>query len=79
MHLCINGFLHDSAEDGSLKFELYVSASFNDQIVQLLGHKSLNMMARAEWLLTKEQVKKIAALINEPIPLDLDVFIGVEA
>ena len=31
-----------------------------------------------EWLLTAEQVRQIAALTHESIPLDLDVFIGVE-
>jgi hypothetical protein len=79
MYLCISGFLPDSAEDDSLKFELDLSASFNDQIVQLLGHKSLNEMASGEWLLTTEEVQQIALLINQPIPSDLKLFIGVEA
>jgi hypothetical protein len=35
-------------------------------------------MASGEWLLTAEQVRQIAALTHESIPLDLDVFIGVE-
>lgn len=39
MHLCISIFLCDSAEDSSLKYELDVDSAFNDQIVQLLGHK----------------------------------------
>jgi len=56
-----------------------VDSTFNDQIVQLLGHKSLNEMASGEWLLTAEQVRQIALLINQPIPGDLDLFIGVEA
>lgn len=79
MYLCISGFLPDSAEDDSLKFELDLNASFNDQIVKLLGHKSLNEMASGEWLLTTEEVQQIALLINQPIPSDLDLFIGVEA
>ncbi|VVP98816.1 pyocin S6 family toxin immunity protein [Pseudomonas fluorescens] len=72
MHLCISRFLCDSAEDSSLKYELDVDSAFNDQIVQLLGHKSLNQMASGEWLLTAEQVQQIALLTNQPIPSDLD-------
>lgn len=79
MYLCITGFLPGDNEDTSLKYELKVSPLFEQSIVSLLGHKSLNTMASGEWLLTTDQVKQIAALINEPIPLDLDVFIGVEA
>lgn len=79
MYLCISGFLPDSTEDDSLKFELDLNASFNDQIVKLLGHKSLNEMASGEWLLTTEEVQQIALLINQPIPSDLKLFIGVEA
>ncbi len=36
-------------------------------------------MASGERLLTAEQVEQIAVLINESIPRDLDVYIGVEA
>ena len=79
MNLCITGFLPDSFEDSSLKYEFDVDAAFNDQIVELLGHKSLNEMASGEWLLTAEQVQQIASLISETIPPDLDIFIGVEA
>ena len=78
MNLCITGFLPDSFEDSSLKYELDVDAAFNDQIVELLGHKSLNEIASGEWLLTAEQVQQIASLISETIPPDLDIFIGVE-
>ncbi|VVO09749.1 pyocin S6 family toxin immunity protein [Pseudomonas fluorescens] len=55
MYLCIGGFLPDSAEDDSLKFELDLDDSFNDEIVQLLGYRSLNAMAEGEWLLATEQ------------------------
>lgn len=48
MYLCISGFLPDSAKDDSLKLELVLDASFNDQIVKLLGHRSLNQMASGE-------------------------------
>ncbi|AZC50358.1 MULTISPECIES: pyocin S6 family toxin immunity protein [Pseudomonas] len=78
MYLCITGFLPDEANDDSLQYELDVSSEFEQQIVSLLGHKSLNAMASGEWLLTAEQAQQIAALINESIPDDLDIFIGVE-
>ena len=78
MYLCITGFLPGDNGDTSLKYELKVPSAFQQPIVSLLGHKSLNAMASVEWLLTADQVKQIAALINEPLPLDLDVFIGVE-
>jgi hypothetical protein len=77
--MCITGFLPDSFEDSSLKYELDIDTSLNEQIVELLGHKSLNEMASGEWLLTAEQVQQIAGLVSETIPPDLDIFIGVEA
>ncbi|WP_248798208.1 pyocin S6 family toxin immunity protein [Pseudomonas sp. MWU13-2105] len=64
MYLCISGFLLDSSHDDSLKFELDLDSCFNERIVQLLGHKSLNEMSAAEWLLDKEQLTKIAELIG---------------
>lgn len=79
MYLCITGFLAESSEDDSLKFELDVDATFNDQIVGLLGHKNLNAMAAGEWLLTGEQVAQISELIRQPLPTDLKMLIGVEA
>ncbi|MET0948340.1 MAG: pyocin S6 family toxin immunity protein [Pseudomonas sp.] len=79
MYLCITGFLANGSDDTSLKYELDVAPEFEQRIVSLLGHESMNAMASGEWLLTAEQVKQIAALMNESIPLDLDVFIGVEA
>ncbi len=69
----------DNFSDTSLKYELDVAPEFEQQIVALLGHKSLNAMASGEWLLTVEQARQIAVLIKEPIPDDLDIFIGVEA
>lgn len=79
MYLCISGFLPENPEDDSLKFEFELEGSFNDQIVQLLGHKSINAMAEGEWLLTDEQTAHISALIEQPLPNNLKLFIGVEA
>jgi len=32
-----------------------------------------------EWLLTDEQAQEIAVAVNEQLPMDLDLFIGVRA
>ncbi|WP_434558575.1 pyocin S6 family toxin immunity protein [Pseudomonas sp. Z4-20] len=77
MYLCISGFLPDEDEDDSLKFDLDLDEYFNDRIIQLLGHSSLNAMAVGEWLLTKDQIREISDIIGKPLPTDLDLFIGV--
>jgi hypothetical protein len=79
MYLCISGFLLDSREDDSLKFELDIDRSFNEEIVRLLGHQSLNAMAEYEWLLTIEQISQLSLITGHPLPTDLKLFIGVEA
>lgn len=79
MYLCISGFLPDSAEDDSLKFELDLDGSFNDEIVHLLGHRNLNAMAEGEWLLTSEQAGQVSKVIGQSLPTHLKLFIGVEA
>ncbi|APC17683.1 hypothetical protein BLL42_18825 [Pseudomonas frederiksbergensis] len=79
MYLCISGFLPDSAEDDSLHFELDLDGSFNDEIVQLLGHRNLNAMAEGEWLLADEQAAQISKIIGQSLPTHLKLFIGVEA
>ena len=78
MYLCISGFLPDDPEDDLIKFELDVGHSFNDQIVQALGHKSINAMAEGEWQLTSEQVARISEILGQNLPTDLKLFIGVE-
>lgn len=79
MHLCISGFLLESSEDDSLKFEHDLDSSLNDQIVQILGHKNLNAMAEGEWLLTDKQIAHLSEITGIALPTDLKLFIGVEA
>lgn len=62
-----------------IKFELDVDGSFNDQILKVLGHKSLSSMAEGEWLLTDEQVTLVSGIIGQALPSDLKLLIGVEA
>lgn len=78
MYLCISGFLPNDPEDDLIKFELDVGHSFNDQIVQALGHKSINAMAEGEWQLTSEQAARISEILGQELPIDLNLFVGVE-
>ncbi|WP_461951970.1 pyocin S6 family toxin immunity protein [Pseudomonas sp. LB3P81] len=79
MYLCITGFLPDSAEDSSLKYELDVAPEFEHKVMKILGWKSLAAEADGELPLTPEQISQIGAAINEAIPSNLDMFIGVVA
>ena len=79
MYLSISGFLPGNTDDDSLKFEFNLNSSFNDQIVQLLGHRNFNAMAEGEWLLTDEQIAQISELTGQSLPTDLKLFIGIEA
>lgn len=79
MYLCIHGFLPGNDEDDSLKFKLKINVSFNDKIVHSLSHKNLGAMAEGEWLLTSEQVARLSSIIEQPLPTNLDLFIGVIA
>ncbi|WP_349971315.1 pyocin S6 family toxin immunity protein [Pseudomonas caspiana] len=77
MFLEITGFLIDDSEDDSLKFELDVDPEFEQGVMKVLGWESLEAEADGELPLTATQVEAIAALIKKPLPMDLDLFIGV--
>jgi hypothetical protein len=79
MYPCISGFLADSSEDDSLKFELDLDESLIQGILPILGLESTNEMAAGEWLLSTEQIIKMSTLVGQPLPLDLQLFIGFEA
>ena len=79
MYLRITGFLTDDSEDDSLKLELDIEPEHERSVVNALGHESIDAMASGEWLLTKEQVQKLSDLIKRPLPIDLEIFIGVAA
>jgi hypothetical protein len=61
------------------KFEFVPDKKFNDQIVQLLGHKDFYAMPAGEWLLAVEQAAQISELIGYSLPTELKLYIGVEA
>jgi hypothetical protein len=77
MFLEITGFLIDDSEDDSLKFELDVDPEFEQGVMKALGWESLEAEADGELPLTATQVEAIAAVIKKPLPMDLDLFIGV--
>ena len=79
MYLCITGFLPDSFEDSSLKYELDVAPEFEQRIRDILGWKSLDAEADGELPLTREQVSQIADVVEKSLPDNLDMFIGVVA
>ena len=79
MYLCITGFLPDSFEDSSLKYELDVAPELEQRVMDILGWKSLDAEADGELPLTREQVSQIPDVVEESLPDNLDMFIGVVA
>lgn len=79
MFLEITGFLVDDSEDDSIKFSLDVSSEFEAAVMDVLGWESLEAEVVGEFPLTTTQVEEIADVIKEPLPLSLDLFIGVRA
>ena len=79
MFLWISGFLKNDAEDDALKFDLVVKPEYEDAVLNILGWKSLEESPDGEWLLSMEQVGQVSTAVNEPLPSNLDVFIGVRA
>ncbi|GAA0396060.1 hypothetical protein SAMN05421862_101201 [Pseudomonas extremaustralis] len=79
MFLWISGFLPGDNEDDSLKFELDVPHEFEQGVLDVLGWSDLHSSPDGDWLLSPVQVQQIASIVGEPLPMDLDLFIGVTA
>ncbi|WP_319941738.1 pyocin S6 family toxin immunity protein [Pseudomonas quasicaspiana] len=77
MLLEVTGFLMDASEDDSLKFALDVNPEFEQGVMKVLGWETLEAESDGELPLTATQVEAIAAVIKKPLPVDLDLFIGV--
>lgn len=77
MGIWITGYFPDDNEDQFIKYEHDVNAKFNDELLKFLGHTSLEELAIGMWSLTEDQVRQIAKIIQEPLPLDLEIFISV--
>jgi len=79
MFLWISGFLKGDDDDDSLKYDHTVQPEHEAAVLEILGWSSLEESPEGEWLLTSNQVQHIAVLINESLPTELDLFIGVRA
>lgn len=79
MLLEITEFLASGSEDSSIKFELDIAQKYEQAVMDILGWESLAAEVDGELPLTMEQVQQIAEAINEQLPTELDLFIGVRA
>lgn len=79
MYLLITGFLPEESGDDSLKYELAVPADHEREVTEVLGWKGLAEEGDGELLLDPEQVNSIAQAIQESLPNDLDLFIGIRS
>lgn len=79
MHLLITGFLSDASEDDSLKYMLAVPQEYESEVIRVLGWRSLAEESDGELLLTPEQVSHISQAVQEKLPNDLDLFVGVRS
>lgn len=77
MFLEITGFLVDDSEDDSLKFALNIDSECEAGVMKILGWESLADEANGELPLTTAQVEAVSVLLEEPLPMYLDLFIGV--
>ncbi|MCS3838546.1 hypothetical protein HNR03_003154 [Pseudomonas sp. JAI111] len=77
MFLWISGFLKGDEAGDFLKFEHTVRPECESAILDVLGWKSLDEAADGETHLTDEQAQKIAEVINQQLPTELELFIGV--
>lgn len=79
MFLEITGFPAIGSDDSSIKFELDVPPEYESTVLDILGWKSLAAECDGELKLTSEQIRKISSAINEILPIDLELYIGVRA
>ncbi|NUU34552.1 pyocin S6 family toxin immunity protein [Pseudomonas sp. C2B4] len=79
MFLEITGFLAGKNEDDSIKFELDVSPEFEQAVMGILGWDSLAAEANGELPLTDGQVQQLEIAIQQSLPKELELFIGVRA
>jgi hypothetical protein len=77
MFLEITGFLPPDNEDDLIKFSLDVTPELEQRVMDVLGWESLEAEIVGDLQLTATQVEQISSVINELLPQDLDLFIGV--
>lgn len=79
MFLWISGFLKGNDKDDSLKYDLTVQLEYETAVMTVLRWKNLTESPEGEWLLTNDQIKQLSVIMNEQLPTELDLFIGVRA
>ncbi|WP_311132843.1 pyocin S6 family toxin immunity protein [Pseudomonas fluorescens] len=73
----ISGFLKGDEEGDFLKYELTVPRESEVTILGVLGWKNLDQSEDGDCFLTAGQVQQIAIALNEQLPTELDLFIGL--
>jgi len=73
----ISGFLKGDQEGDFLQYELTVLPEAEVVILGVLGWKNLDQSEDGDCLLTARQVQQIAIALNEQLPTELDLFIGL--
>ncbi|WP_259698537.1 pyocin S6 family toxin immunity protein [Pseudomonas brassicacearum] len=73
----ISGFLKGDQEGDFLQYELTVPAESEVLILGVLGWNSLDQSEDGDCLLNAGQVQQIAIALNERLPTELDLFIGL--
>jgi hypothetical protein len=77
MFLEITGFLPPNHEDDLIIFSLDVTPELEQRVMDVLAWESLEAGIVGDLQLTAAQVEEISSVINERLPRDLDLFIGV--
>nr|WP_264082734.1 pyocin S6 family toxin immunity protein [Pseudomonas marvdashtae] len=77
VHLEITGFFPEDHEDDFIQFELDVGSEFESAIMAILGWESLADEVVGELPLSDAQVRQIERAIQQTLPENLNLFIGV--
>lgn len=79
MYLEITGYFPEDHEDDFIQFELDVNPEYEAAIMHILGWESLAAEIVGELPLSIAQARRIGRVIQQPLPENLDLFIGVRA
>jgi hypothetical protein len=60
-----------------IKFKLLIDPSYSGDVLKCLRHKGLDAMSAGLWNLRSEQVAYIAERVGQPLPMDMEMLIGV--
>jgi len=79
VYLEITGYFPEDHEDDFIQFELDVNPEYEAAIRVILGWESLAAEVVGELPLSIAQIRRIERVIQQPLPENLDLFIGVRA